>query len=111
MNCYRYLGMTSQHEVDMLTMREYRMLIQAAELRWVDRRYFVHLQAFQNMRIKAVEGRGKGTVPVYGSFDRFFNYEKEQDMVMKGKDGGEETGIAGRVKQFLRRKEKSNGRE
>lgn len=78
MNCFRYLGFTSFDEVDRITIREYGLLMKAARLRQVDEHYKLHLGAWLTFAAKAQKRNGK---PVYGKFERFFNYKKELEKV------------------------------
>lgn len=77
MNCFRYLGFKSFAEVDRLTIPEYNLLMEAVQLREVDKDYRNHLQAFLNFAVKAERKAGKNkTRPVYSRFEKFFDYEK-----------------------------------
>ena len=61
-------------------MREYELLVRAAELRDVDTDYRLHEQAFLNF---VVQGRNKNGRPVYRRFKQFFNYVQEVKEVME----------------------------
>lgn len=87
MNCFRYLDFKSFDEVDRLTIPEYRMLMDAAHLKQIDKDYRNHLQAFLNFSVKAEKRSGKNkTTPVYRRFNQFYDYEKELARVKK-RDG------------------------
>lgn len=52
--------------------------MEAARLREIDQDYRNHLQAFLNFSVKAERKVGKNkTRPVYSTFKKFFDYEKE----------------------------------
>lgn len=78
MNCFRYFGFKSLSEVDRLTIPEYELLVEAYRLKLVDQERMVHWQAFLNFAVQAKRPVGKRKEkPVYSSFDKFFDYEKE----------------------------------
>ncbi|MFQ6793849.1 MAG: hypothetical protein ACLRT4_13905 [Thomasclavelia sp.] len=92
----------------MLTVSEYNLLMKSVELKQVDKSYWIHLQAYKNLQVKAEKKVGKNkTRPVYNTFKKFFNYENEINKVLgrtknkfdKFKD----------LKNYMRRKEKQNG--
>lgn len=98
LNCFRYLGFKSLEEVDRLTIPEYNLLMEAAQLKEVDKDYRNHLQAFLNFAVKAEKKAGKGkTKPVYQRFRNFFDYEKEVDLVKNRKKKNERLSIIGRM--------------
>lgn len=56
--------------------------MKAERLKQVDQDYRSHLQAFLNFQVKATRKAGKGKErPVYSTFKRFYNYEKEVERV------------------------------
>jgi cell fate (sporulation/competence/biofilm development) regulator YlbF (YheA/YmcA/DUF963 family) len=97
--------MKSFDEVDRLTLPEYRLLIKATEYREVDKDYRNHLQAYLDFTAQAKKKKGKGEAPVYNTFHKFYDYEKElekvenpkklderflgmRDIITKGEDDG-----------------------
>ena len=82
LNCFRYLGFKSFEEVDRLTIPEYTLLMEAVQLREVDKEKKV--------------GKNK-TKPVYQRFRKFFDYEKEVDRVRNRKQKNERLDIIGRM--------------
>ena len=73
LNCFRHLGFKSFEEVDRLTIPEYTLLMEAVQLREVDKDYRNHLQAFLNFAVKAEKKVGKNkTKPVYQRFSKVF---------------------------------------
>lgn len=85
-NCFRYFGFKSLAEVDQLTIPEYELLIEAHNLRMVDREYHQHWQAFLNYAVQAQKPAGKNkTRPVYNHFNKFFDYEGVLKSVKKKK--------------------------
>lgn len=84
LNCFRYLDFKSFDEVDKLTIPEYTLLMEAVRLKQIDRDYRNHLQAFLNFAVKAEKRAGKGkSKPVYRTFKKFYDYEKELKKVKK----------------------------
>ncbi len=84
MNCFRFLDFKSFAQVDALTIPEYRLLMEAANLKRIDTDYRNHLQAYLNFAVKAEKKKGKhGSVPVYKKFEQFYNYEKEIEKATK----------------------------
>lgn len=72
-------------EVDYLLFDEYLLLMKAQQLKEVDKEYYIHRQAWANQQVQATEKRGKRTVPVYGTFKKFFDYEKQEKLILKPK--------------------------
>lgn len=71
-----------------MTIPEYNLLMEAAQLKQVDADYRNHLQAFLNFAVKAEKKAGKGkTKPVYRKFKQFYDYEEEVQKITK-KDKG-----------------------
>lgn len=68
------MGFKSFDEVDRMTIREYGLLMKAAQLRQVDEQYKIHLNAWLTFAAKATRRGGR---PVYGKFERFFDYKKQ----------------------------------
>ena len=84
MNCFRYLDYKNLADVDRLTIPEYRLLMEAVRLKQVDLDYRNHLQAFLNFVVKAEKKVGKNkSRPVYGKFEKFYNYKQEVEKVTK----------------------------
>lgn len=52
-------------------------MLDALKLKNVDMDYMEHLQAFLNYQVQSTKKQGKKSVPVYQSFNKFFDYEKE----------------------------------
>lgn len=82
LNCFRYLGYSSFDEVERLNLKEFRLLMKAVNLKKVDRMFEIHLLAFKNFQVRARRKNGR---PVYRNFDKFYDYKKEVDRVMNGK--------------------------
>jgi 16S rRNA A1518/A1519 N6-dimethyltransferase RsmA/KsgA/DIM1 with predicted DNA glycosylase/AP lyase activity len=87
-----------------LTIPEYRLLMEAVRLKQVDLDYRNHLQAFLNFAVKAEKKAGKNkTKPVYTSFNKFYDYEKEID---KAKGKQHEKGRFLGLSRYLKKREK-----
>lgn len=86
LNCFRYLGFKSFDELDRLTIPEYNLLMEAVQLREVDKDYRNHLQAFLNFAVKAERKAGKyKTKPVYQYFKKFYDRDKAIKAVRSGR--------------------------
>lgn len=94
LNCFRYLDFKSFAEVDRITVAEYNLLMEAMQLKQVDKDYRNHLQAFLNFAVKAEKKTGKNkSKPVYSKFKKFYDYESEVNKI-KNK-GGEKSRFSG----------------
>ena len=77
LDCFRYFGFISFDQVDRLTIYEYNILIEAENLKQVDRDYRNHLQAYLNFQATAKKNVGKTKQkPVFDKFIKFFDYDK-----------------------------------
>lgn len=86
-----------------MTIPEYKLLMEAVQLKRVDRDYRNHLQAFLNFAVKAEKKTGKGkSRPVYTRFNRFYDYEKEIDKI---KNKGVEKSRFSGLSKFLKKGE------
>ena len=66
----------------------------AVRLKQVDRDYRDHLQAYLNFRVRAEKKAGKNkTKPVYNTFKKFYDYEKEVEKVTKPNNDNRFAGI------------------
>lgn len=81
-SCFRYLGFKSIEQVNNVTPYEYRLLMKSKELQMVDDQYYLHLQAYLNMKARAKKRVGKKQRMVYTKFNKFFDYEKEVNKVL-----------------------------
>ena len=81
-SCFRYLGFKSIEQVNNVTPYEYRLLMKSKELQMVDDQYYLHLQAYLNMKARAKKRVGKKQRMVYTKFNKFFDYEKEINKVL-----------------------------
>lgn len=81
-SCFRYLGFKSIEQVNNVTPYEYRLLMKSKELQMVDDQYYLHLQAYLNMKARAKKRFGKKQKMVYTKFNKFFDYEKEVNKVL-----------------------------
>lgn len=61
-------------------MREYNILSEAYALKYVDKERDLHELAFLNFAATATKKSGK---PVYKTFKKFFDYEKELERVKR----------------------------
>ncbi len=102
LNCFRYLDYKSLDEVDRLTIREYDLLMKAVQLKKVDREYWVHNMAFQNLRVRGRKGKGKNARMAFRNFKQFFDYSSLIDEVLHGKKKADSV-----LGKFLKNKERS----
>lgn len=87
-------------EVDRLTIPEYNLLMEAAQLKQVDEDYRNHLQAFLNFAVKAEKKTGKNkSKPVYRKFKQFYNYDAEIRKVTKKEQKSRFAGIGKLLKK------------
>ncbi|WP_438844203.1 hypothetical protein [Enterococcus sp. AZ062] len=68
-----------------MTMLEYETRIIAYRLKRLDEQELIHYQAWANRQVKATKKRGKYEVPLFDTFEKFFNKEKLENKVL-GKD-------------------------
>src|SRR5699024_7775069 len=80
-NCFRYLGFNYLYDIEVLTFNEYRLRMKAFELAEIDKRYYMHLQAWLNHQVTATKEQGSKQVGVFKKFKEFFDYEKEINLV------------------------------
>lgn len=72
--------------MDRLTLPEYNLLMEAVQLREVDKDYRNHLQAFLNFAVKAERKAGRyKTKPVYQYFKKFYDRDKAIKAVRSGR--------------------------
>lgn len=64
--------------------------MKAYALKQVDKDRDIHLQAFVNQVAKSTKQVGKKEVPVYQQFDKFFDYEKRINEILKPEKTEEE---------------------
>lgn len=106
-SCFRYLGFKDLEEVNNITPYEYRLLMKSKELQMVDDQYYLHLQAYLNMKARARKRVGKKQRMVYTKFEKFFDYEKEVNEVLgiKKKPKGKFSNLA----RFINEKSEKEG--
>ena len=86
--------------MDRLTIYEYNILIEAENLKQVDRDYRNHLQAYLNFQATAKKNVGKNKQkPVFDKFDKFFDYDKALKRVQRKKS---EEGRLSALSKFLK---------
>ncbi|MGX7701045.1 hypothetical protein [Enterococcus mundtii] len=68
-----------------MTMLEYETRIIAYHLKRLDEQELIHYQAWANRQVKATKKRGKYEVPLFDTFEKFFNKEKLENKIL-GKD-------------------------
>lgn len=74
--------------------------MKAVKLKQIDNDYRNHLQAYLNFVVQAEKKAGKGkTRPVYNTFKKFYDYNKELKKVENKKEDSRFSGL----KKFLKR--------
>ncbi|WP_438713093.1 hypothetical protein [Enterococcus sp. DIV0806c] len=68
-----------------MTMTEYETRLIAYRLKRLDEQELIHYQAWANRQVKATKKRGKYEVPLFDTFEKFFNKEKLENKIL-GKD-------------------------
>lgn len=56
--------------------------MKAYELARVDKEYDMHLQAWLNEQVGATKEQGSKTIPLYKTFDKFFDYKKAVEAIL-----------------------------
>jgi len=69
------LGFTTIEEVGRLSLEDYDMYVEAAQLREYDQQRLIHMQAWANQTVKATNKSGKQ--PKYRKFSDFYSDEKQ----------------------------------
>ena len=83
-----------------MTIPEYNLLMEAVQLKEIDKDYRNHLQAFLDFAVKAERKAGKNkSRPVYRKFKQFYNYEAELRKVKTGKQKSRFSGIGKLLKK------------
>lgn len=78
LDCFRYLGFKNFAEIDLLTIPEYELLMEAERLKQIDMDYRCHMLAWLTFAAKAMKKSGKKKmVPVFREFKKFYDYKKE----------------------------------
>lgn len=67
-----------------MTIPEYRILIEAYQLRYVDKRLLIHEQAWANQMAKATKKIGSSYESAFRTFKDFYDYDAEIETIMSG---------------------------
>lgn len=65
-----------------MTMTEYETRLIAYRLKRLDEQELIHYQAWANKQVKATKKRGKYEVPLFDTFEKFFNKEKLENKIL-----------------------------
>lgn len=71
----RFFDVTSLEELENMTLYEYEIRMQVAELKQLDNLNNIHMQAMANQSAKATDKSGK---PKYRTYKDFFDFDKQQ---------------------------------
>lgn len=104
LTAFRWFGMTSMDEVMNLSLKEFRLLNTARELRQADERYLASFEAFM---INKAGLRGKNGKLLYTSIDDLYDYESDIERIYGNKVKPKITDSRiERMKKFYELKEK-----
>lgn len=103
MDCFRFFNFRTFDEVDRLTIPEYHILIEAYQLRYVDKRLLIHEQAWANQMVKATKKVGSSYESAFRTFRDFYDYDAEKETVMSGKVKKTESKIE-RFAKYMKKK-------
>lgn len=81
--------------------------MKGVELRRVDEDYRIHQLAFLAYAVRSTKGR-KNPKPAYSTFEKFYDYEKEQKAVLEGKPQATGPDRFAALKTHLREEGKTN---
>lgn len=76
-------GVQNYDEARRMTLREYRFRWRGYLLAFLDKEYFVHLEAFASQQITATNKKGE---PLYGTFADFYDKEKRKKEIFGDKE-------------------------
>lgn len=105
-DCFRFFNFRTFDEVDRLTIPEYHILIEANQLRYVDKRLLIHEQAWANQMVKATTKVGFSYESAFPTFRDFYDYDAEKEAVMSGKAKVKEP----KIERFARYMKKKGGK-
>lgn len=106
-NCFRYLGINSLYEAEILTLKEYQVRMKAYQLKKIDKEFDMHYQAWVNNQVKAAKEMGKKSVPVYKKFKDFYDYEARMKEIH---DPGRYK-LTNRMRRLAKLATRANGKE
>lgn len=86
-----------------MTIPEYRILIEAYQLRYVDKRLLIHEQAWANQMAKATKKLGSSYESAFRTFKDFYDYDAEKEAVMSGEAKAKESKIE-RFAKYMKKK-------
>ena len=97
-------------EAKRTTLADMEVLMTAQGMRAVDMRFESAIYAWDNLRIQQTKKKGKKTIPLYASFQDFFDYEKELER-LKGEEAIESTAKDTRLGVLRKIKDLNKGGE
>jgi len=80
-----HLDLKSFAAVDELYWQEYLLLMKAAALRELDKERDIYLSAYLREIAGQRKRQGKATVPVYKTFNDFYDYKKRRKKLLQEK--------------------------
>lgn len=82
MNCMRYLHIYDTLEIARMSFNEYLMRMKVYQLQLLDKRELMYEQAWINYNVQATKMQGKKEVPVYRTFNEFFNKKEFENRIL-----------------------------
>lgn len=76
-----YEGFYTEDDFYKLTVEEYENMMVAVAIRQVNNTFDIHRQAFENIRIQSMEEKNGKQVPMYKTFNDFYDYGAEYERV------------------------------
>ena len=93
-------------EVDAMTMREFRLLSKAWELRNADQEYRLHKLAYLNRHVQAKKKVGKRKQEyVFKTFEEFFNYKSVIENITSRSTGHKDSRFRGLIDHIRSREQ------
>lgn len=86
----RHFDMTDMHHIETMGMNEYRMRMEAAQLKQLDKRALNAELAWQRQVVQSTKG-DKHPRPVFDSYDKFFgnDYKQAENRIKRTFNTGE----------------------
>ena len=82
MNSLAYLGFSSIHDIERMTLAEYYLRLEAHQLARLERREDLATQAWFNQSVQATT-KGKHPNPVFKKFDQVFDRHAQEEEIRK----------------------------
>lgn len=80
----RYFEIYDFKTLGRITLKQYFLMLKSYNLKRIDKERDMHWQSWLNLVVQNTKKQGKKTIPLFRSFDNFFDYEKALEQI-KGK--------------------------